>query len=121
MPFVSKRGRIYRTIARDNGIPEIAIDRVEQFIKETDYKGYLSIPSGPYGTETMIHLSRSLELMETYGELARITSIMIEEENLSVRLAPHIITDKPLTHETDLKKTLKSYKAKYYRGAEKIA
>jgi len=120
MPFVSKRGRIYRRIARENGIPEIAIDRVEQFIKETDYKGYVGIPSGPYSTETMTHLSRSLELIETYGELAQISGIMIEEESLSVRLAPHTVTDKPLTHESDLKKTLKSYKTRYYRDAKKI-
>ena len=120
MPFVSKRGRIYRRIARDNGIPEIAIDRVEQFVTEADYKGYISIPSGPYSTETMTHVSRSLELIETYGELAQITSIMIGEKDLSVKLAPHTITDKPLTHESNLKKTLKSYKTRYYRDAEKI-
>ena len=120
MPFVTKRGRIYRRVARDNGIPEIAIDRVEQFTTETDYKGYISIPSGPYSTETMTHVSRSLELIETHGELAQITSIMIGEKNLSVKLAPHTITDKPLTHESDLKKTLKSYKTKYYRDSEKI-
>ena len=120
MPFVSKRGRIYRRIARDNGIPEIAIDRVEQFVTEADYKGYISIPSGPYSTETMTHVSRSLELIETYGELAQITSIMIGEKDLSVKLAPHTITDKPLTHESNLKKMLKSYKTRYYRDAEKI-
>ena len=120
MPFVSKRGRIYRRIARDNGIPEIAIDRVEQFVTDADYKGYISVPSGPYGTETMTHVSRSLELIETYGELAQITSIMIGEKDLSVRLAPHTITDKPLTHESNLKRTLKSYKTRYYREAEKI-
>ncbi len=120
MPFVSKRGRIYRSVARDNGVPEIAIDRVEQFVAEADYKGYISIPSGPYSTETMTHLSRSLELIETYGELAQITSIMIGEENLSVKLAPHTIVDKPLTHGSNLKKTLKSYKTRYYRDAEKI-
>lgn len=120
MPFVSKRGRIYRRIARDNGIPEIAIDRVEQFVTEADYKGYISIPSGPYSTETMTHVSRSLELIETYGELAQITSIMIGEKDLSVKLAPHTITDKPLTHESNLNRTLKSYKTRYYRDAEKI-
>lgn len=120
MPFVSKRGRIYRRIARDNGVPEIAIDRVEQFVTEADYRGYISIPSGPYSTETMTHVSRSLELIETYGELAQITSIMIGEKDLSVKLAPHSITDKPLTHESNLKRTLKSYKTRYYRDAEKI-
>jgi len=120
MPFVSKRGRIYRRIAQDNGVPEIAIDRVEQFMTETDYKGYISIPSGPYSTETMTHVSRSLELIETYAELAQITSIMIGEKDLSVKLAPHTITDEPLTHESNLKKTLKSYKTRYYREAEKI-
>jgi hypothetical protein len=120
MPSVCKRGRIYRTTAREGKVPEIAMDRVEEFAKDTDYKGYIRIPPGPYSTETMTHVSRSLELIETYGELSKISSIMIGEEDLSLRLAPHIITDKPLTIESDLMKTVKAYKTKYYKETEKI-
>ena len=120
MPFVCKRGRIYRGIAREHGVPEIAIDRLEEFVKETDYRGYVSIPSGPYSTEMMTHVSRSLELIETYGELSQISSVMIGETNLSVKLAPHTITDEPLMLQTDLKRTLRSYKKKYYRDTKKI-
>jgi len=120
MPFVCKRGRIYRSIARDNAIPEIAIDRVEEFAKETGYRGYISIPPGPYNTETMTHISRSLELMDTFGELAQISSIMIGQEDLSVRLAPHTIADKPLTLQSDLRRALKAYKTRYYRDTDKI-
>ena len=86
MPYVCKRGRIYRAIASENEIPYLSLKELTSFVEENEYRGFVSLPKGPYDTDLATHVSRSLEFIQKYGDLGRIRNIIIGDNELSVRI-----------------------------------
>jgi len=119
MPYVCKRGRIYRTIASENEIPYLSLKELISFVEENEYRGFVSLPKGPYDTDLATHVSRSLEFIQKHGDLGRIRNIIIGDNDLSVRLRRHVVHNSRFNLNSDLKKVLETYKRKYYK-AEKI-
>lgn len=107
---VCQRGRIYRTAAREKGVPDSIIRIIRSFVEETEYKGTISVPVGPYNSDIATQISRSLELIEKFGDLDRIVTIIIRDARLSVRLKPYVIADAPLTLDSNLKKIFSNYR-----------
>lgn len=118
MVYICKNGRIFGAEGQKKGVPAFSVDVIRGFVKENEYKGSISVPDGPYNSDTATHISRSLELLEAYGDLERISTIVIEENGLSVRLKPHVISDKPLTLDSNLKQVVKDYKKTHFKNTK---
>jgi hypothetical protein len=106
MPYICKLGGIQSKNVRKFNIPQSVIKKVKIFLDATEYKGSIILPNGPYDSETATHVSRSFELLEKSGDFEEIKSIIIKKEKLSVKLKPHIISDKPITLDDNLKKII---------------
>jgi hypothetical protein len=78
--FVCKNGEI------DSGhnIPEVAFDRVREFVKSAGYKGDIKIPVGPYNQSKYIHVQQSLTLVQILGRVEEIGQIEITDIGIQV-------------------------------------
>jgi len=78
--FVCKNGEI------DSGhnIPEVAFDRVREFVKSAGYKGDIKIPVGPYNQSKYIHVQQSLALVQILGRVEEIGQIEITDIGIQV-------------------------------------
>jgi len=82
MTLVCKNGEIVAT--RD--IPEVASDRVKEFVKDTGYKGDIELPIGPYDHSRYNHVAQSLRLLRILGALEEIAQIKIGDRGLHLVL-----------------------------------
>ena len=78
MTLVCKNGEIVAT--RD--IPEVASDRVKEFVKDTSYKGELELPIGPYNHSRYNHVAQSLRLLRILEAVEEIAQIKIGDGDL---------------------------------------
>jgi len=76
--IVCKNGEIVAT--RD--IPEVASDRVKEFVKDTGYKGDLELPIGPYDHSRYNHVAQSLRLLRILEAVEEIAQIKIGDGDL---------------------------------------
>jgi len=82
MTLVCKNGEIVAT--RD--IPEVAFDRVKEFVKNTAYKGDIELPIGPYNHSRYNHVAQSMRLLRILGAIEEIAQIKIGTSDLHLVL-----------------------------------
>ena len=80
MAFVCKNGEI----VSGHNIPEVAFDRVREFVRSIGYKGDIKIPIGPYDQSKYNHVQQSLRLVQVLGRVAEIGQIEITDDGLHV-------------------------------------
>jgi hypothetical protein len=78
MTFVCKNGEI----VTGHNIPEVALDRVREFVRSTSYKGDIKIPIGPYNQSKYDHVRQSLRLVQMLGPVAEIGQIEITDDGI---------------------------------------
>ena len=78
MTFVCKNGEI----VTGHNIPEVALDRVREFVRSTSYKGDIKIPIGPYNQSKYDHVRQSLRLVQMLGPVAEIGQIEIIDDGI---------------------------------------
>ena len=109
MTLVCKNGEIVAT--RD--IPEVAFDRVKEFVKDTDYKGDIELPIGPYDHSRYNHVAQSLRLLRILGAVEETAQIKIGNDALHLVLrngkSLSLVTG-TLNWDSNLEKTAKSCK-----------
>jgi hypothetical protein len=80
MAFVCKNGEI----VSGHNIPEVAYDRVREFVRSAGYKGDIKIPIGPYDQSKYCHVQQSLSLVKMLGDVAEIGQIEIVNDGIHV-------------------------------------
>ena len=109
MTLLCKNGGIIAT--RD--VPEVAFDRVKEFVKDTGYKGDIELPIGPYNHSRYNHVAQSLGLLRILGAVEEIAQIQIGNDTLHLVLrngkSRSLVTG-TLNWDSNLEKIVKSFK-----------
>jgi hypothetical protein len=109
MTFVCKNGEI----VSGHNIPEVAYDRVREFVGAAGYKGDIKIPIGPYDQSKYCHVQQSLTLVKMLGEVAEIRQIEILNDGIHVvsrNDESRTITTGMLEWDSNLRKIARSYR-----------
>ncbi len=109
MAFVCKNGEI----VSGHNIPEVAYDRVREFVGAAGYKGDIKIPIGPYDQSKYCHVQQSLSLVKMLGDVAEIAQIEIVNNGIhavSRNGESRTIVTEILNWDSDLQKTARSQK-----------
>ena len=112
MAFVCKNSEI----VSGHNIPEVALDRVREFVRSTSYKGDIKIPIGPYDHSKYNHVQQSLRLVQMLGRVAEIGQIEITDDGLHVvsrNGESRTIATGILNWDSDLQKIARSCRKSY--------
>lgn len=107
MTIVCKNGEVIAT--RD--IPEVASDRVKEFVKDTGFKGDLELPIGPYDHSRYNHVAQSMRLLRILGAIEEFTQIKIGDGDLHLVLRngkSHCLVTGTLNWDSNLENIAKS-------------
>ena len=112
MAFLCKNGEI----VSGHNIPEVAFDRVREFVRSTGYKGDIKIPIGPYDQSKYNHVQQSLRLVQMLGRVGEIGQIEIMDDGLHVvsrNGESRTIATGILNWDSDLQKIARSCRKSY--------
>jgi hypothetical protein len=99
-----------------NNIPEVAFDRLKEFVISTGYKGDIRIPIGPYDQLKYNHVRQSFKVLQMLGRLREIIQIEVTDNGVhlvSGEGESHSITTGTLNWDSDLQKVLRSCRKSY--------
>jgi hypothetical protein len=103
-------------IIPEHNTPEVAFDRVREFVRSTGYKGDIKIPIGPYNQSKYNHVQQSLRLVQLLGRVTEIGQIEITDDGLHVvsqNGETRTIATGTLNWDTDLQKIARSCRKSY--------
>jgi len=109
MALVCKNGEV----VSGHSTPEVAFDRLREFVKSTGYKGDIEIPTGPYDQSKYDHVRQSLRLVQMLERVAEIGQVEITGDGVrlvSRNSESRTIATGILTWDSDLKRIAKSYR-----------